>query len=372
MEFRWNGEPVGENAWRFCRSQGANSMVQRILLSSLACFISVSAQRLPSLHAPLKPQPESLTANSVRVILFDGPGATETYPTSINNSGTVTGFYADANGGHGFLRGLDGSFVTFDAPGSQNIYPSSINAAGAVTGNYSTTTSQYGFLRTADGTWTTFDVPGTFPSSSGNPIGINDSGTIAGPFFDGEMHGFLRNPDGSLITIDAPESTYTYPTCINSGGMVTGIYDDVNYDSHGFVRRSGGQWVSFDVPGDNFGFFPPTLSINDEGVVVGSYLQVSTTQGFLWHSGSALITFEVAGASVTLPSGINSSGAVVGSYPDSTSTYYGFVRSASGVVHTFGIPGAIGTYAVGMNDSGVIVGSYQDKSYASHGFLLIE
>jgi len=332
----------------------------------------VAAQRLPSTHTPLKPPLESLTANSVRVILFDGPGATQTYPTSINNSGTVTGFYADAHGGHGFLRELDGSFVTFDAPSSQNIYPSSINTAGEVAGNYSTTTTQYGFLRTADGTWITFDVPGTFPSSSGNPIGINNSGVIAGPYFDGEMHGFLRNADGSLITIDAPDSTYTYPTGINNGGLITGIYADVTYNSHGFVRGSGGQWVSFNVPGDNFGFFPPTLSINNEGVVVGSYLEGSTTEGFLWQPGSPLTTFQVAGAAITMPSGIDSSGAVVGSYQDSTSTYHGFVRSAAGVVSTFSIPGAIETYGVGMNDSGVIVGSYQDKSYASHGFLLIE
>jgi hypothetical protein len=85
-----------------------------------------------------------------------------------------------------------------------------------------------------------------------------------------------------------------------------------------------------------------------------------------------LTTFQVAGAAITMPSGINCSGAVVGSYQGSTSTDHGFVRSAAGVVHTFSIPGAIETYGVGMNDSGVIVGSYQDTSYASHGFLLIE
>jgi hypothetical protein len=33
-----------------------------------------------------------------------------------------------------------------------------------------------------------------------------------------------------------------------------------------------------------FGFFPPALSINDIGVVVGSYSQ-GNTQGFLWQSG---------------------------------------------------------------------------------------
>jgi hypothetical protein len=89
-----------------------------------------------------------------------------------------------------------------------------------------------------------------------NPIVIDDSGTIAGPYFDGSMHGFLRTPDGSLITIDAPGSTYTYATGINAGGMVTGIYA-ASYNSHAFLRGIDGAWTSFDVPGDNLRLFPP-------------------------------------------------------------------------------------------------------------------
>lgn len=345
-------------------------MVRRTLLSSLACFVAAVAQPLPSSHAQLRPRLGGDRDRPVQLILFDGPAATQTYPTSINNSGTVTGFYADANGGHGFLRGMDGSFVTFDAPGSQNIYPSSINAAGAVAGNYSDT-SQHGFLRTPGGDWITFDVPGTFPSSSGNPIGINDSGIIAGPYFDGSvMHGFLRTAVGSLSTIDAPASTYTYATGINKDGTVTGIYADVNYNSHGFVRGIGGEWRSFDVPGNNFGFFPPALSINNSDIVVGSYFQ-GNTEGFLWQLGSSLTTFDVAGATGTQPSGVNSNGTVVGSYQDASFTYHGFARTPAGVVYTFSIPGAIATFAVGINDSGVIAGSYQGASYESHGFLLI-
>ena len=345
-------------------------MVRRNLLSLLACVAAVSAQPRPSSHALPRLRLQSVSQHSAQLIFFDGPGATQTYPTSINNSGTIAGFYADANGGHGFLRDLSGSFVTFDAPASQNIYPSSINSAGAVAGNY-TAAAQHGFLRTPDGTFITFDVPGTFPSSSGNPIGLNDSGAIAGPYFDGStMHGFLWTVDGSLTTIDAPESTYTYATGINAGGMVTGIYADASYNTHGFVRGNEGEWSSFDVPDNNFGFFPPTLSINDSRVVVGSYFQ-GDTQGFLWHLGASLIAFDVAGAAGTQPSGINSNGTVVGSYQDSSYTYHGFLRTSSGVVYTFSIPGAIGTFGVGINDSGVVAGSYQDATYASHGFLLI-
>jgi hypothetical protein len=239
-----------------------------------------------------------------------------------------------------------------------------------VAGNYSDT-SQHGFLRAADGSWITFNVPGTFPSSSENPIVINDSGAIAGPYFDGSsMHGFVRSLDGSLITIDAPGSTYTYATGINAGGVVTGIYNDASLNAHGFLRGMDGAWISFNVPGNNFGLFPPTLSINNIGAVVGSYFE-EDTQGFLRYLGGSSITIDVAGAAGTQPASINSNGAVVGAYQDSSSVYHGFLRIPSGVVYTFSIPGAIGTFAVGINNSGMIAGSYLDATYASHGFLLI-
>ena len=34
---------------------------------------------------------------------FDPPGSTGTAPAGINPAGAITGYYVDANGGHGFL-----------------------------------------------------------------------------------------------------------------------------------------------------------------------------------------------------------------------------------------------------------------------------
>ncbi|MGA2593649.1 MAG: hypothetical protein ABSH32_27360 [Bryobacteraceae bacterium] len=343
-------------------------MVRRILLSSLACVLTITAQPPKKLYTSVQVQLEGVTVSSASIVFFDGPGATQTYPAAINNSGTITGYYADANGGHGFLRGIGGGFVTFNAPGSENIFPSSINTSGAVAGNYSDT-SQHGFLRTPKGGWVSFDVPGTFPSSSENPIIVNDSGTVAGPYFDGtKFHGFLW-AGGGTDTIDFPESTETYATGINNMGNVAGTYADASFNQHGFVLRNDGTWFSFDVPGGNFGFFTPTLSINNNDLVVGSYFQGSTL-GFLWPQGGSLITFSVPGAAGTQPSGTNSKGVVAGSYQDASFTYHGFVRTPSGGIYTFSIPDAIGTFVVGINDKGMIAGYYTDTSNESHGFLL--
>ncbi len=52
-------------------------------------------------------------------ITFDAPGAVDTFPSSINPAGAITGLIIDANFVfHGFLRARDGVFTTFDPPGS--------------------------------------------------------------------------------------------------------------------------------------------------------------------------------------------------------------------------------------------------------------
>ena len=91
-------------------------------------------------------------SSSSEVITFDAPGAGTaagsgfgTLATSINDGGTLTGRYIDANNvNHGFLRSPVGDkLITFDAPGAgktagsgQGTFPDSINKAGAITGHY--------------------------------------------------------------------------------------------------------------------------------------------------------------------------------------------------------------------------------------------
>jgi len=344
-------------------------MSTRTLLCAMACVFTAAAQSVSPSYVAAGLRPHGATAGSPHLVQFDYPGATQTYVSAINNDGTVIGFYADAAGGHGYLRLKGGGMQSFDAPGSPDIYPDSINTGGVIAGNYGDT-RQDGFVRTPGGLFTTFTVPGTFPSSSGNPIVINASGVIAGPYFDTvTAHGFVRFPNGAVDIIDYPGSTYTYVTGMNLAGTVTGIYNDANFVSHGFVAGSG-RWFSFDVPGNNFGFFPPVLSINDSGEVAGTYFQ-GANHGFLWRAGGTLRTFDVSGAAGTQSAGINASGVVAGSYQDSSYNYHGFVRTVSGAVYTFSVFNAMWTYVVGINDNGTVAGYYLDSNYGSHGFLLV-
>jgi hypothetical protein len=67
--------------------------------------------------------------------------------SAINPAGTVTGWFFDAAGFHGFVRAANGSITTFDDPGGSNIEPQDINPEGTITGTYFDASGVRGFLR---------------------------------------------------------------------------------------------------------------------------------------------------------------------------------------------------------------------------------
>ena len=84
-----------------------------------------------------------------------------TYPMSVNDTMTVTGFYIAAQATHGFIRRADGTVTSFDVPGSQATQPASINRRGEITGSYVNVDKADGFVRSRDGTITSFSVQGS-------------------------------------------------------------------------------------------------------------------------------------------------------------------------------------------------------------------
>jgi len=122
--------------------------------------------------------------------------------------------------------------------------------------------------------------------------------------------------------------------------------------------------------------------INDSGQIVGYYSDTSGVgHGFLLSAGTyTTIDCPSPYTTSSLASGINSSGQIVGycAAPGGISVSYGATRSflLSGGVLTF-LPDAPGSYrgastfAYSINDTGQIVGSYADGCLCTaHGFLL--
>jgi predicted membrane protein len=113
------------------------------------------------------------------------PGATRTYPQSINLSGTVTGDYTDANGTiHGFVRDPSGAITTFAVPGSTATYPQDINVAGTIVGGWDDTNRmRHSFMRDSEGTITAFDPPQSPNGFWSWATSINAEGAIVGVSF---------------------------------------------------------------------------------------------------------------------------------------------------------------------------------------------
>ena len=160
-----------------------------------------------------------------------------TYPSGINDAGTVVGYYSDTAGVvHGFTA-LNGSFASFDVPGGTGTYPYVITASGDVGGGFLTHGSggtTVGFVRIG-GVYSTILPPG----ATGSYVnGIGPGGEIVGGYVDAASayHGFVDR-GGSFVQIDVAGASYTTINSVNALGSLAGSFRDQNGDSHPFIAQ---------------------------------------------------------------------------------------------------------------------------------------
>ncbi len=323
------------------------------------------------------------------IVSFDPPGSTFTVPYGINESGTIVGYYQDAQFiYHGFVRDLSGSITTFDAPGAA-IAPNAgtlafgINDAGQIVGYYSPATApgtSIGYIRDAIGTITSIQASN---ATYTQPSAINSAGQVAGCAarnlycndIGSHDEGIVRDISGN-ITVSFPQNSITVnPLSINSKGDVTGFYLDSKNSFHGFTRASTGKITEFDAPGAySLGGSAGTRpwSINDNTAVAGFYQDATLrTRGFVRDPKGNITSFDAPGTlTQTTAVAINAGGAITGWYSDSTGATHGFFRDHLGTFTGFDAPGGQGeTYGISLNRSGQIVGYYLDTKWVGHGFL---
>jgi uncharacterized membrane protein len=345
------------------------------------------------------------------LITFDAPGAdltandyNGTLPTGINALGVVAGYYVDAaNVYHGFLRTPWGRVTSFDAPGADTTpgsyngtAPNAINDLGAVTGEYwDATGAAHGFLRSPTGRYTSFDVPGS--GGFTNPIAINLAGEVVGYYADPNsvVHGFLRKPNGVIVTFDGPGACQVSNAlgCYGSGassvngfGTLAAGFNDLNFVHHGLIRSPGGKLAAFDVPGAGSDAYQGTgcpgcsLSINASGAIAGTYRDSSNvSHGFLRSPEGGFTTFNVPSAGTSdyqgtgcysdCPVALNNLGEIAGTYVDASYGYHGYLRSPGGALLTIDPPNSIETIPTGISELGVVAGYYLDANNVFHGFI---
>jgi hypothetical protein len=305
---------------------------------------------------------------SAQSYLIAPAGSTGTYPNSINESGSITGYYLGAAyAHHGFVRDPQGNITTFNLNGSLETYATSISYGGTIAGYYLDTTYVYhGYVRGPAGTTVEFDPAG---SAGTIAYGINTSGSIVGYYLDGAngSHGFVRDPEGNITTFDPPGSVETVAYSINAAGAITGWYYNATEAVHSFVRDPEGNITTFDPPGSVSTF---AYGIGKSGAITGYYLDaISVAHGFVRHPQGTITAFDPEGSQGTFAYGINPNGTIAGYYLDANSVAHTFVRDPQGNITPLGTSGTRASYAYSINSSGAIAGHYNGAANVTYGFV---
>ncbi len=123
--------------------------------------------------------------------------------------------------------------------------------------------------------------------------------------------------------------------------------------------------TTFDVPNETYTI--PT-GISTSGDIVGTYFDENGNHGFLRKSNGKFTTFNVANYQ-TYPSAVNS-GLIVGSYvTDLEPNQPGFLRSANGAFTEVLAPAAFSVFPTAINPTGMVVGWYVTTRFDRDSFI---
>ena len=176
------------------------------------------------------------------VTTLDFPGASDTLPFGINESGTVVGYWdlLDAAGTvlalHGFTWNK-GVFTRVDFPGAVDTVVLGINAGGDLVGGWDsgiTSPISHGFVCSKQNCFS-FDILGANITQGDD---INAHGQIVGTYIDtsGAQHSFLAE-GAEITTFDFPGAALTSAWGINSAGQIVGDYRNADNVLHGFLAQ---------------------------------------------------------------------------------------------------------------------------------------
>jgi hypothetical protein len=224
--------------------------------------------------------------------------------------------------------------------------------------------------------FTSISLPG---STSSTIVGLNNDGVAVGSavgaapadvaysWDDGLFSSFAFNPGMGDVR--------TNYNGIADDGTTVGFYDvgsGASLVRTGFARSGGGTVAALPFAPSSTNTTP--LDRNLAGVTVGTVSPgtgASTANAFLYTGGSTFdVLYHHPGSSRTQFNSVNNAGVIVGRWLDGSTTR-GLVRSTAGVVTSYDLPGATNTHLFGVNDVGQVVGYYTSAAFAgTRGFIL--
>jgi hypothetical protein len=154
---------------------------------------------------------------------------------------------------------------------------------------------------------------------------------------------------------------------INNKGVIVGSYVDGNGVQHGFLRAGDGTFTTFDPPG---AMRTNSNSINDKGETDGAYWDANNQKhGFFRAVDGTITTFDIQDCSDDYGIfRIDNGGHITGYCYDDEGNQHGFEWWPKGKAIVFDPPGSTATWANGIG-TGEIAGYYADNNSILHGYL---
>jgi hypothetical protein len=306
----------------------------------------------------------SAAAQNSSITTFSVPGAVSTVPVSINATGVIAGEYFDSRHfPHGFVRTQQGVITAFDAFGAtaQQTTVQGINKSGTILGGFAhclvpschqgTGDVYYIYTRSTVGKFTQLTLcdPATIPI----PVGINDSGEIAGWCNSGA---FTWQNGVQMFFAVPGDNSYTVPTAINNSGQIAGYWGNTaGVRAQGFFRDAFGNITTFTVPNSSETW---PYSINTAGEISGYSLDsAGKATGFLYATDGTITTFNLP-VNTIYPPKLNDSGEVAGGLTNTKGQTLAYSRSASGQVQEFQVSGEFSAVTA-INNIGELAGFYE-------------
>jgi len=242
---------------------------------------------------------------------IDYPGATLTALSGIDNNGDIVGNFV------GTTSRYQPSFVLSGGVYSKIAYPGvgitiarSINDSGQVVGYTISDGAQSigGFIYDiATATFTTVSYPGQDREGRTYPYFINDSGTVVGSYTDPSTSVTFQLTGSTYTAVLPPTATYSNPYGITSSGE---IFGRTLTDCFTFFNE---EYKAY--PCVSYHDLPLTITgVSPSGAALVGYFSAQgngQTYGFVNQGGHSTV-LNFPGSSITVATGINDSGEVVG------------------------------------------------------------
>jgi hypothetical protein len=245
-----------------------------------------------------------------------GPDEGAFLPLAINAKGQIVGEHVERKdaSSHAVLRDADGRFTTIEHPDGRFTRLLGINARCQIVGTAVDEKRMFGFVRERDGKFVRLklNVPDPNPTSAA----INDEGAILGCYFDRRSRPrfFVRSEDGEFRML--PSGLTGSYWGLNSKGQAVGEFVDNTHTKHGLLVDEKNKVTLIDWPNTTL---TEAKAINDQGVIVGIYLNIDDKlfglhRSFVRDATGKLIPLDYPGARQTKVAGINNAGHIVGRY----------------------------------------------------------